>query len=143
MSDTDASAFPWPWAECWIPGADSSERAAVVAATLDQLRLGGYTEIEVRPGVLVRAARPAAPPPPRPWWELAEPGAALDIVADPCAVYVAAAGAAWTRAPLRPGADGIKFWGWAPGEWVRVLKDSPPTFPGGLWVRAGDVRLRG
>lgn len=137
---TDASAFPWPWAECWIPGADSSERAAVVAATLDQLRLGGYTEIEVRPGVLVRAARPVAPPPPRPWWELAEPGTAVTTTRAGVPVYLSPGGADWGRPGLPLDAGGLQIWG-SEGEWVRVLRDSPPRYPTGLWVRASDLRL--
>lgn len=100
----------------------------------------GLTEYRSMPMVYHEWSTPEQQPPPRPWWETASPGAALTVTGSPTAVYTAPGGPAWTRAPLPAGAAGIQFWGYS-GEWIRILQDRPPTFPGGLWVRAGDVRL--
>lgn len=132
------TALPWPTITTWIPEQDDG--GAVISATIETFKAAGYTDIDIQRGAYLIGTRPAAQPPAPPWWEIATPGAELAVVGDPTPVYLGPGGAAWTRAPLRPGAAGIQFWGWS-GEWIRILKDSPPLFAAGLWVRAGDVRL--
>lgn len=102
----------------------------------------GLTEYRSMPMVYHEWSAPDDQPPPAPpWWQTAPAGAAVTTTRAGVPVYLSPGGADWGRPGLPLDAGGLQIWG-SDGEWARVLRDSPPRYPTGLWVRASDLRMK-